>query len=290
MRLDVDTELLRAFLGVADLGGFTRAAVMLNRTQSAVSVQVQKLEARLGRSLFARAGRVVRLTADGEAFSGYARRMLALADEAALAMAASPAAGTVRLGVMDDYATRVLPAMLREFLHDAATVRLEVQTGLTSAMLPRLGRDLDLVLAMHPAGTASGQVLRREAAIWIGPPEWAPGAASVLPLALYPAGCLFRAWAMAALDGAARPWRMVYESGSLGAVEAAVAAGLAIGVGKAGTVAPGLRRLGPAEGLPALPVAEIALHRAQGRLTPAAAGLADFLAHALRPDPELPGE
>ena len=117
MRLDVDTELLRAFLGVAELGGFTRAAMMLNRTQSAVSVQVQKLEARLGRTLFARAGRVVRLTADGEEFCGYARRMLALARRSrhGLRGTARPA-GSVRLGVMDDYATRILPPLLREFL------------------------------------------------------------------------------------------------------------------------------------------------------------------------------
>ena len=106
--------------------------------------------------------------------------------------------------------------------------------------------------------------------MWIGPLDGSPERQAVLPLALYPVGCLFRAWAMAALDGAGRPWRMVYESASLGAVEAAVAAGLAIGVAKAGTAAPGLRRLGPAEGMPELPVAEIALHRARGRLSPAA--------------------
>ena len=285
MRLDVDTELLRAFLGVAELGGFTRAAVMLNRTQSAVSVQVQKLEARLGRTLFARAGRVVRLTPDGEEFCGYARRMLALLDEAATAFAPAGSAGPVRLGVMDDYATRILPALLSDFLRRTPAVRLEVQTGLTGAMLPRLGRDHDLVLAMHPAGTASGQVLRREQAVWIASPAWTATREAVLPMALYPAGCLFRAWAVAALDGAARPWRLVYESASLGAIEAAVASGLAIGVGKAGTAAPELHRLGPADGLPALPAAEISLHRAPGRLPPAAGLLADFLAQELRCEP-----
>ena len=117
--------------------------------------------------------------------------------------------------------------------------------------------------------------------MWIGPADGSPEREAVLPLALYPVGCLFRAWAVAALDGAGRPWRMVYESASLGAVEAAVAAGLAIGVAKAGTAAPGLRRLGPAAGMPELPVAEIALHRARGRLSPAALRLAEFLAQAL---------
>lgn len=287
--MDVDTELLRAFLGVAEHGGFTRAAAALHRTQSAVSVQVQKLEARLGRVLFARVGRTVRLTPDGELFCGYARRLLALADEAGAALARPPLGGPVRLGAMDDYATRVLPPLLRRFQLETADVRLEVQTGLTGAMLPRLGRDLDLVLAMHPAGTGSGQVLRREAAVWIGPADTRPEEAAVLPLALYPAGCLFRAWAVAALDGIGRPWRPAYESASLGAVEAAVAAGLAVGVGKAGTAAPGLRRLAACAGLPALPVAEIALHRARGRLAPAAVLLADFLADELASTP-APGK
>lgn len=279
--MDVDTDLLRAFLGVAEHGGFTRAAAALNRTQSAVSVQVQRLEARVGRTLFTRAGRIVRLTPDGEVFCGYARRMLGLADEAAAAFARAPLAGTVRLGVMDDYATRILPPLLRQFQRRSVDVRLEVETGLTGAMLPRLGRDLDLVLAMHLAGTSGGQVLRRERAIWIGPPDDLPERAAVLPLALYPVGCLFRAWAMAALDGAGKPWRLVYESASLGAVEAAVAAGLAIGVGKAGTAAAGLRRLDRGQGMPELPVAEIALHRARGRLGPPALRLAEFLEDAL---------
>lgn len=284
--MDIDTELLRAFLGVAEHGGFTRAAAALNRTQSAVSVQVQKLETRLGRMLFARTARNVRLTPDGEIFCGYARRMLALADEAASAFARTPLGGTVRLGVMDDYATRILPPLLWRFQRLAEGVRLEVVTGLTGTMLPRLGRDLDLVLAMHPAGSASGRVLRPEAATWIGPADRRPETAAVLPVALYPVGCLFRAWAVAALDGAGRPWRLVYESASLGAVEAAVAAGLAIGVGKAGTAAPELRRLGSEQGLPDLPVAEIALHRARGRLGPPALRLAEFLEEALaEPEP-----
>lgn len=281
MRLDVDTELLRAFLAVDEQGGFTRAAAVLHRTQSAVSVQVQKLEARLGQPLFTRGRRGIRLTPAGERFRGYARRMLALADEAALALAETPAAGAVRLGVMDDYATRVLPPLLQRLRAGAPGVRLEVQTGLTGAMLPRLGRDLDLVLAMHPVGSGQGRTLRREAAVWLAPAEGDLHRELVLPLALYPPGCLFRAWAVAALDGAGRPWRAVYESGSLGAVEAAVAAGLALAVGKAGTAAASLRRLGPAEGLPELPAAEIALHRAAGRLSPAAAALAAFLEEAL---------
>ena len=277
MPADIDADLLRAFLAVVDQGGFTSAARALARTQSAVSMQVRRLEERTRQPLFARAGREVCLTAAGEVLAGYARRMLALNDEALATLGAGALAGTVRLGAMDDYATRILPAILATFAAREPAVRLEVQTGLTGRLLEQLGRGLDLVLAMHPAGVSRGQVVRREAALWVGPVGCRALAAAVLPLALAPPGCLFRAWALAALDGAGRRWRIVHESPSLGALEAAVGAGLAIGVGKAGTADGSLRRLGPSLGLPPLPEADIALHRAPGIAAPAAR-LAEHLA------------
>ncbi len=280
MPTDIDTDLLRAFLAVVDHDGFTSAARALGRTQSAVSMQVRRLEERTGRPLLARAGREMRLTAAGEVFIGYARRMLALNDEALATLETGSATGTVRLGVMDDYATRILPPLLAAFAAREPAVRLEVQTGLTSLLLERLGRSLDLVLAMHPAGLGRGLVLRQEASLWIGPTEAEPWRQPVLPLALAPPGCLHRAWALAALDGAGRRWRIVYESQSLGALEAAVAAGLAVGVGKAGTADGSLRRLGPAMGLPPLPDADITLHRTPGIVAPAAR-LAEHLAREL---------
>jgi DNA-binding transcriptional LysR family regulator len=184
---------------------------------------------------------------------------------------------------MDDYATRILPPMLAAFAVLEPAVRLEVQTGLTGRLLEQLGRSLDLVLAMHPAGLGRGQALRREAALWIGATDTRPWRQPVLPLALAPPGCLFRAWALAALDGIGRRWRIVYESPSLGALEAAVAAGLAIGVGKAGTIGGTVGPLGPAAGLPPLPEADIALHRAPGLGAPAAR-LAEHLVRALGPE------
>ncbi len=280
MPTDIDTDLLRAFLAVVDHGGFTSAARALARTQSAVSMQVRRLEERTGQMLLARAGREVHLTAAGEVFVGYARRMLALNDEALAVLETGGASGSVRLGVMDDYATRVLPPILAGFAAREPALRLEVQTGLTGLLLERLGRGLDLVLAMHPAGLGRGHVLRQEATCWIGPVDAEPWRQPVLPLALAPPGCLHRAWALAALDGNGRRWRIVYESQSLGALEAAVAAGLAIGVGKVGTVDASLQQLGPATGLPPLPDADIALHRAPG-LTAPATRLAEHLAREL---------
>lgn len=280
MAVDLDIDLLRAFAAVAGEGGFTAAARRLHRSQPAVSGQIRKLEERLGQRLLDRQG-TPKLTPAGELMLGYARRMLALNDDAATTLRRLGGRARVRIGVMDDYGCHVLPPLLAAFAGIEPEVAVEVTTGLTGRLLERLGERFDLVLAMHPHGAGGGRHLRAEQAIWIAPPAGRPEDEAVLPLALYPEGCLFRAWALAALDGIGRRWRVVYESHSLAAVEAAVAAGLAVGVAKAGTARADLRR--PA-GLPPLPLAGIALHRAPD-VPPAATRLASFLeARLQRPD------
>jgi DNA-binding transcriptional LysR family regulator len=281
-RAMLDADLLRAFLAVAERGGFTRAARSLNRTQSAVSMQVKRLEGAVGARLFARRGRAVQLTPEGDSLVGYARRIVTLNEEAMQSLARTDVAGTVRLGAIDDYATRVLPPLLARFSRDHPGIMVELETGLTAHMLPRLGTDYDLVLAMHPAGTGGGLVLRRDRPVWAAPRSSRIHKQSPLPLALYPSGCLFRRWAIAALDDAGRPWRCVYMSPSLGAVEAAVAAGLAVSVFKASTVSRRLRRLGRRDGFPELPPVDIAVHRRAGDLPRAVAAFADFLIASFR--------
>lgn len=285
MPADFDPDLLRAFAAVADRGGFTRAARSLNRTQSAVSMQIKRLEEIAGVRLFERLGRAIRLTRNGESLLGYARRMLVLQEEALQALAAERIEGPVRLGAMDDYGTRVLPALIAEFCADHPGVSVELHTGLTAILVEQLGRRFDLVLAMHRTGTGRGEVVRREAVIWAGSRTHEAHARDPLPLALAPQGCLFREWALTALGKTGRAWRIAYMSPSLGATEAAAAAGLAVMVLKAGMLPPSLRALGPAYGLPKLPTAEIALHRAPAngrRGSSAAARLGDFLTARLR--------
>jgi len=278
----LELNLLRVLVAVAERGGFTHAARALHRTQSAVSMQMKRLEHAAGVPLFVRRGRVIRLNRDGEALIGYARRMLTLGDEALGALSKSDCVGTVRVGSSDDhYATRVLPRMLTQFLRAHRGVRVELRTGLTVELLERLGADYDLVLGMHSAGSSGGLVIRRDR------PTWATAAASKahqedpLPLALYPDGCLFRRWATRALDNAGRAWQCAYVSPSYGALVAAVRAGLAVSVFKRSTLAPGLRSLGRKDGFPVLPEMEIALHRAQDA-SRAANELAKHLIECLR--------
>jgi DNA-binding transcriptional LysR family regulator len=282
MHTTIETDLLRAFVAVADSGGFTRAAAVLHRTQSAVSMQIKRLEESVASPLFQRNGRSIQLTRDGEALLSYARRILSLNDEAMAALTQTRVEGAVRLGCMDDYATAVLPEILARFAADQPRVYVEVHTGLTAHMLKHVGERYDLLLAMHRRGTGSGEVLREEPAVWGGSPTHDVGALDPLPLALAPQGCLFREWAIAALDRKGRRWRMAYMSPSMGAVDSAVASGLAVSVFKAGTLPKRLRALGAKDGLPPLPVAEISLHRAPRLTSRAATELGDFLVENLR--------
>src|SRR4051795_10848006 len=146
----LDPELLKAFVAVADSRSFTRAASQLNRTQSAVSMQIKRLEGRLGVELFNRTKANVDLSSAGEGLLGYARRILTLNEEAVGRLAERKVEGVVRLGVMDDYGTCVVPQLLASFLAGYPRIHVEMETGLTSSMPARLGETYDLVIAMHP--------------------------------------------------------------------------------------------------------------------------------------------
>jgi DNA-binding transcriptional LysR family regulator len=272
----LDPELLAAFVAVADHRSFTRAAAALNRTQSAVSMQIKRLEERLGIELFRRSKVQVDLSPSGEGLLGYARRILVLNEEAVGRLREHGVEGVVRLGVMDDYGTFVIPPLLASFVGGYPRIKVEMETGLTSTMVGRLGKAFDLVIAMHPRGGGSGEFLRREQAVWAASPSHPVETSDPLPLALYPQGCLFRKWAIDALDNARRRWRLAFISHSLTAVESIAAQGLAVTVVKAGTFPSKLRRLSERQGMPPLPAGDIHLHRAT-RLSHAASLLADHL-------------
>jgi DNA-binding transcriptional LysR family regulator len=283
----LDPELLQAFVAVADQRSFTRAAATLNRTQSAVSMQIKRLEDRLGVELFRRTKANVDLSSAGEGLLGYARRILSLNDEAVARLRQHKVEGVVRLGVMDDYGTAILPPLLASFLAAYPLIHVEMETGLTSTMPARLGEAYDLVIAMHPVGRGEGEFLRREQAVWATSAEHPVEEQDPLPVALYPQGCLFRKWAMEALDDAKRRWRLAFVGHSLAAVESIAAQGLAVTVVKNGTFPSRLRRLSERDGLPPLPAADICLHRS-ANLSRAGALLADHLRAMISNEVALP--
>lgn len=262
-------ELLRAFVAVADHRSFTRAAVELNRTQAAVSLQVKRLEERIGRRLFWRSTTRVELTDAGRALLGDARRVLAVNERMLMRVAGRTPEVALRLGVMEDYGTRFLPGLLALAAQRLPEVRVELSLGLTAPMRRRLGTSYDAVIAMHAEGAPAGELLRREDCLW----ATAPAAAAIhddpLPLALSVRACLLRRWAVAALSGVRRRWRLAFVSPSMAAVEALAARGLAVTAVKRSMLPAGLQLVAEEMGLPALPRAEIRLHRMPGLPVPA---------------------
>jgi DNA-binding transcriptional LysR family regulator len=283
----LDPELLKAFVAVADHRSFTRAATQLNRTQSAVSMQIRRLEDRLGATLFQRTKANVALSPSGEGLLGYARRILSLNDEAVARLREHKVEGVVRLGVMDDYGSAIVPPLLASFVAGYPLIQVQMETGLTSMMPARLGEAFDLVIAMHPKGSGEGEFLRHEQAVWATSSHHSVEKQDPLPVALYPQGCLFRKWAMEALDKAKRRWRLAFVSHSVAAAESIAAQGLAVTVVKAGTFPAKLRPLSGRDGLPPLPAADICLHRA-AKLSRAAALLGDHLRQMIADDTPLP--
>jgi len=166
----------------------------------------------------------------------------------------------------------------------APNVSIEVVTGLTSLMLERLGTDYDLVIAMHAAGHGGGVLLRREQAVWAAGAGYQVSASEPLALALYPPGCLLRAWATDALDSVGRRWRLSFVGESSGAVQAIAAKGKMLTVAKSSMFPRQLRRLGARHGLPRLPAAEVRLHRSP-RLSRSAGLLTDRLTKDLQASP-----
>lgn len=258
----LDPELLRAFVVVAERLSFTRAAEQLNRTQATISLQVKRLEERLETILLRRSTARVELTAAGEGFLIDARRILALNEQAIARVSNQLVAGHVRIGIMEDYGTKILPRLLADIAERFPLVQVDMEIGLTARLMKRLGPSFDAVIAMHPEGTAEGDLICRERAIWAAAATRAVEELDPLPVALSNPDCLFRSWAIEALNKAGRPWRLAYVSPSLAATEAIVEQGLAITVVKGSMLAPGLRSIQPGRHVPPLPGAEIRLHQA----------------------------
>ena len=216
----LDPDLLRAFVFIAEDGSFTRAAQRVGRTQSAVSMQVQRLEAQLGQRLLSRnKGGTVQLTPHGQFLLARARDVLALNDEIWTSFRTPAMHGTVRLGTPDDYALRYLPQILMRFAESHPSVQVEVMCLPSSQLVERLrAGELDLTLCSEGHEPAGWPVVT----LWRGPLTWitsvrhAPHRQDPLPVALAADHCSWRVAAVRALEGAGRRYRVAYQSGDAG--------------------------------------------------------------------------
>jgi DNA-binding transcriptional LysR family regulator len=269
MIVDLDNSCLRAFLAVIDEGGFTRAAEKLNRTQSAVSMQIKRLEDALGVRLIADRKRAT-LTPAGERIISHARRIVALNDETVGRASGADIAGRVRIGTPDDYAAFLLPLVLRRLAITHPQIEVEVRCDLSIELIKAVDHgQLDLALVTRLPGLEGGVTVRREALHWVARSEDV-AEHRPLPLALFSRGCPFREATEEALQGAGLGWRLAYESRNLASLLPAVSEGLAVAVIAETSIPKGLKILGPEHGLPPLPAVEIAVYGSRGLVSRAA--------------------
>lgn len=277
----IDSDVLRTFVAIADHGGFTRAGELVNRTQSAVSMQMKRLEEDvLQRQLFERDGRQVRLTAEGQVLLGYARRILKLHSEVFNTLRAPHMVGTVRIGTPDDYAMRFLPGILSRFAEAYPLVQVEVHCESSKALMNR--QDLDLTIVTREPGHEIGQLLRQERFVWAEASGFSPHERDPVPLAMFNTDCFCRAWACNALDTRGKAYRIAYTSPSLAAIMAVVTAGLAVTAQLRSLIPADMRILGPAEQLPELPLANVMLLRNASTQSTVTESLAEFIAEGFR--------
>jgi len=282
MAPDFDIDLLRSFVAIAVTGGFARAGERVGRTQSTVSLQMKRLEAQAGVRLFRREGRRMALTGDGRRLLHYARRILALNDEARASLARAGIEGPVRLGTNQDLAETALPEVLARFALTYPDATLEVRVESTAAIRAMLADGaLDLALTLVRADRTDDvheTVLGRERLIWIGNGHAPPGPGAPLPLAVCDESCGIRAAALAALEAARVPHRIAFSSPSLAGLRAAVRAGLGVTARGERALEAGLAPVAAARGLPPLPELAITLARApSGPASPAVERLAAIL-------------
>jgi DNA-binding transcriptional LysR family regulator len=287
----LEPELLQTFIAIAETGRFTEAAKRVGRTQSAVSMQIKRLEETVARPLFVREGRTVRLSSDGELLLGHARRVLRAHAEALAAFQPSELAGTVTIGAPDEYAVAFLPTILRSFAETHPQVHVNVVCEPTRSLLPKLDmNEIDFVLFTeggyldHDDGK-SDPILLREPVVWATSEKHCVHQDDPVPLALFHTGCRFRQWAIGALADAGRGYRINYTSVSFAGIETAVRAGLAVAAIPRSNVTPGLRILDERDGFPALPDYALAMRRAKGATSCVHDRLEDHIVNCFRHGP-----
>jgi len=261
--VDIEIDLVRAFIAVAETRNFTQAAMRLHRTQSATSIRIKKLEEQVGCKLFNRNTVSVTLTDLGERFLNVAYRLIEVNEEAFITLNPDVAAGKVVLATSETYAACLLPPVLQLISEIFPNVEIELRCGHSWQMLNDLNtcNEVDLVIATKYPRRTDGIQLIRERLLWV-----AGGASQVhlntsLPLAMFPNGCIYRQEAIVALNNVNRSWRMAYTCLNYEGVLAAVGSGCAVSVLIESAVPAHFHVLDEVNGFPALAPVDIVLYR-----------------------------
>jgi DNA-binding transcriptional LysR family regulator len=280
----LDSDLMRSFLAVADAGSVTGAAARLHRTQSAVSLQVKRLEDSLGQPLFDRQARGVVLTPRGEQLLPYARRVVSLLDEAAVALREKPLVGPVRVGIPDEYSGTVLPRVLAAFDERHEGVQVSVRVDHSSAQIAALEADeIDLGVIYDWAYVQEGEVLCIDPTVWVTSVTHAQHLRRPVPVAVYFQSAWSRDYVELSLNRLGIDWRVAWSCDMAGGFRVAVTTGMAIAPLSRSTIPSGCRELTAEDGFPIVDAARVVLRRNPRGTSPAVEGMAALLREAFAP-------
>jgi DNA-binding transcriptional LysR family regulator len=273
----LDTDQLRSFLAIVDSGSFTKAAERVHKTQSAVSMNIRRLEEQLGCALFVKHGRGARLTEEGERLIDFARRMIQVEAGAFAALSRKGLRGAVRLGIPDDYAESFLAEILARYARRHPLVEVLVVCEASTDLAPQVAAGaLDLALITDHEGLKGLELLREEPLVWVASERFQVEEGTPIPLALGSTTCCWRRATEQALSTATPGvTRTRFYSKNFSAIGTVLRAGLAATILPASVVGPGLKVLGRAEGLPDLPLNRMGLIHAPGRPSEEAKALAE---------------
>lgn len=274
---NLDITALRSLIAIADTGGVTRAAALLNLTQSAVSMQIKRMEENLDMSILERVGRQVILSPQGEQLLSYARKMIALNDDILTRLTEKGFDGEVRLGVPHDIAYPVVSRVLQQFRAQFANVHVELNASSTMKLQEDLARgDADLILTTEPALRPGGETLSRAQLTWVGAEGGQVWRQTPVKLG-FSRHCIFRKVTQAALDEAGLRWEMVTETDSDRTIDVMIGADMAICALIAGTEPPHLVPVQHGGALPDLPETLINMYGTGQAQSPVVRALAELL-------------
>ncbi|WP_375255038.1 LysR family transcriptional regulator [Yoonia sp.] len=287
MARNLDMTALRSFVAVADMGGVTRAAGMLHLTQSAVSMQLKRLEDALDLALLDRSARTIGLTPAGEQLLGFARKMLEINDEALSRLTATEFEGELKFGVPHDIIYPAVPAVLKQFAAAFPRMQVRLISAPTRRLLGMFGRgEVDLILTTEETCGPGGQVLVELPLLWIGAVGGQAWRRQPLPVA-FCGNCIFRSGVLQALNTDGIKWHMAVDSEADNAVEAAVSADLAVHVALKGSLPPQTEVIEHAGLLPALKPQNINLYVLKPEDRPSAA-MAEIIRRCYALPPIMP--
>lgn len=283
MSLNLESDLLRTLVAISEAKNFTKASIMVGRTQSAVSVQMKKLEDIVNERLFERGPRGVTLTIPGEQLVKDAKRIISLLDQAVSSLHSDPLDGFVRIGIPEEYGGIILPCVLSTF----AKMHPKVEVTVHSASSTELRRafdtgKLDLVVIHEDSAMIGGEILANDPVVWVTSDTHIQHECDPMPIAICERGCWWRDWAVETLNHRQKNYRIAYESNSILGLQSAVSSGIAVAILSQSQVPADCRELTTAEGYPPLQGSSIVLRQNTQSKCSTIAGMAQAVREAFQ--------